>query len=615
MRTVNPSGNVDHRQCYNRGNQRSHALLNVSGRCRQLSDLFISYKREDLERVAAIQQALAGAGLSVWWDREIHGGDKWRLRIQSELEAAKCVLVVWSMSSIGEAADFVIDEANRGKRRGVLVQVRIDDVLPPLGFGEHQILDLIGWKGDLEDQRVEDLIAAVQARVEGGPLLEPGGTSALTRIRKLADGGDGRSMADLGLMYEDGENGLTQDDAQAVKWYQKAADLGDGRGMAYLGLMHGQGRGGLTADPVQAVSWYRKAVDAGDERGMVYLGYMYLFGLGGLPEDESQGAYWFRKAAEAGDQRGMLSLGLMYTRGWDGVPTDESQAVIWFKKAAEAGFGNAMVELGLIYAGGKGGLPKDETEAVIWFRRGAYRGNARGMLYLGVMYACGRGRLPKDGAQAASWYRKAAEEGDACAMVRLALMYEDGRGGLSKDHAQAVALLRKAAKDESYAQRARARGALRRLSLRRLRISLKPLFDHSFIVVTLKVLPSIAILMPLTLILYRESELPDFLEVLIILTLSISPCVAGFGLHNILFRQSRSIGWGARSLYTLATLESLCFFLFSLVASFGGNQSIMVSFLTAFGLGLFISWDRLRKERRMPIGGVEVSIWNWPMDL
>jgi hypothetical protein len=140
-----------------------------------MSDVFLSYKREDETRVAVLEQALKDANLDVWWDKRIPGGDKWRQRILIELESAKCVLVVWSEASTGPAADFVIDEANRAKQRGTLLQVRIDDVNLPLGFGEHQALDLIGWKGDVADPIFQDVVAATKARIEGRPIPAPQG--------------------------------------------------------------------------------------------------------------------------------------------------------------------------------------------------------------------------------------------------------------------------------------------------------------------------------------------------------------------------------------------------------------------------------------------------------
>jgi hypothetical protein len=140
-----------------------------------MSGIFISYKREDEARVAVLQRALKGADLDVWWDKEISGGDKWRQRLVTELEAAKCVLVVWSEASTGPAGDFVVDEANWAKQRGKLLQVRIDDVNLPLGFGEHQALDLVGWKGDVADSRFQDVVAAARALIEARPIPAPQG--------------------------------------------------------------------------------------------------------------------------------------------------------------------------------------------------------------------------------------------------------------------------------------------------------------------------------------------------------------------------------------------------------------------------------------------------------
>src|ERR1017187_1437365 len=140
-----------------------------------MSDVFISYKREDEARVAVLRRALKQAGLDVWWDREIPGGDKWRRRILTQLESAKCVIVVWSQASTGPAADFVIDEANRAKQRGTLLPVRIENVGPPLGFGEQQALDLIAWDGDAADPRFQDVVAAAKAVIEGSPVPTPQG--------------------------------------------------------------------------------------------------------------------------------------------------------------------------------------------------------------------------------------------------------------------------------------------------------------------------------------------------------------------------------------------------------------------------------------------------------
>jgi TPR repeat protein len=449
---------------------------------RQMSDVFISYKREDEQRVAAIHRALEHAGLSVWWDREIAGGDKWRQRIEEQLQIAACVLVVWSKHSTTTAGEFVVDEANHAKRRGVLVQVKIDEVSLPLGFGEQQAIDLAWWSGDNEDIRLQDLIAAVKTRVERGPLCAPDEIPEVLQLRKLAEAGDGQSMARLGLMYENGKGGLEKDFAQAVRWYRMAVETGNRRGMAYLGIMYENGLGGLREDKEEAAKLYRRASELGDARGMAYLGAMYEGGLGGLREDKEEAVKLYRKASELGDSRGMAYLATMYEHGLGGLApsvkcamewylraaelgelramvrlavlfesgradlrADPAQALYWFHKAAKADHTGSMVCLGLMYAEGMPGLAKDDAQAVLWFREAARLGERRGMTYLGVMFASGRGGLPKDGRHAVVWYHKAAAVGDGRGMSYLGLMHEQGLGGLTTDEAHAAELYLKAA--------------------------------------------------------------------------------------------------------------------------------------------------------------------------
>ena len=132
-----------------------------------MNEVFVSYKREDEPRVGRMVRALEDAGFSVWWDRGLGGGESWRAQIQSALDAARCVIVAWTHESVGTAGDFVRDEAGQAKRRGLLVPVLLDRVMPPLGFGEIQAIDLTHWKGNSRDPFFHDLCAVVTAKIEG----------------------------------------------------------------------------------------------------------------------------------------------------------------------------------------------------------------------------------------------------------------------------------------------------------------------------------------------------------------------------------------------------------------------------------------------------------------
>jgi TolB-like protein len=134
---------------------------------RSMSDVFVSYKAEDRKRVKPLVEALQAEGFSVWWDEQIGGGATWRHAIETELNAAKCVIVIWSNRSVGADGTFVQDEATRAQQRHVYVPVLIDKVHLPLGFGETQALPLTGWHGKRDDPRYEAVLAAVQRNVGG----------------------------------------------------------------------------------------------------------------------------------------------------------------------------------------------------------------------------------------------------------------------------------------------------------------------------------------------------------------------------------------------------------------------------------------------------------------
>jgi hypothetical protein len=147
-----------------------------------MSHAFLSYKSEDAERVARLAKALESSGLPIWWDRYLPGGENWHAQIQHALENASCVVVAWTHASVGPAGDFVRDEAREGKRRNMLVPVRLDQVSSPLGFGEIQTIDLSRWKGSAKDPFFQDLVEAIKAKMEGRPV--PAAKGPMTRLRQ-----------------------------------------------------------------------------------------------------------------------------------------------------------------------------------------------------------------------------------------------------------------------------------------------------------------------------------------------------------------------------------------------------------------------------------------------
>lgn len=109
------------------------------------SDIFLSYASDDRERILPLVRALEETGWTVFWDHTIPAGKTWAEVLEAEITTARSVIVVWSRRSA--RSDWVQEEANEGKRRKVLVPVRIDPVEPPFGFRQIQAADLAGWDG------------------------------------------------------------------------------------------------------------------------------------------------------------------------------------------------------------------------------------------------------------------------------------------------------------------------------------------------------------------------------------------------------------------------------------------------------------------------------------
>ncbi len=159
-----------------------------------MTHVMVSYKREDEPRVAALVRALRQNGLEVWWDQTLAAGEGWREAISEAVETAGCVVVVWTRGSTGPDGGFVRDEATRARQRGVLVPVRLDDVDPPLGFGELQAIDLRRWRGGRKDPFFLDLLAACKAKLEGLPA--PAAKGSTTRLfRRLRAGSLAAALA------------------------------------------------------------------------------------------------------------------------------------------------------------------------------------------------------------------------------------------------------------------------------------------------------------------------------------------------------------------------------------------------------------------------------------
>jgi TPR repeat protein len=86
------------------------------------------------------------------------------------------------------------------------------------------------------------------------------------------------------LKYFFGE-GVSQDFAEAVKWYLKAAEQGNADAQFNLGGIYQEGIV-VPQDYPQALNWYIKAAEQGHERAKTKLDTMYREDKGVPPDDK-----------------------------------------------------------------------------------------------------------------------------------------------------------------------------------------------------------------------------------------------------------------------------------------------------------------------------------------
>jgi formylglycine-generating enzyme required for sulfatase activity len=131
------------------------------------SNIFISYSKDDRERIQPLIRVLTEQGYKVFWDRTIPIGQTWRNYIATKIDDSEIFLLVWTRASV--ESKWVLEEADRAKGSGkIVLPVRLDDVPVPLGYSTYQAADLVDWKGDSSDRELKQLLRAMKGGAADG---------------------------------------------------------------------------------------------------------------------------------------------------------------------------------------------------------------------------------------------------------------------------------------------------------------------------------------------------------------------------------------------------------------------------------------------------------------
>jgi uncharacterized protein len=124
---------------------------------------------------------------------------------------------------------------------------------------------------------------------------------------------------------------------------------------------------GVTQDLAEAARWFKMAADQNNPDGQYNISQSYIHGTG-VPKNHDEGIKYLVKAANNNHPTALFNLGCISDR-----EGEYEQAFEYFKRSAEAGHPPAQHNLGMCYAKGEGTQRNDE-KAISWFRVAAGNG-------------------------------------------------------------------------------------------------------------------------------------------------------------------------------------------------------------------------------------------------
>lgn len=151
-----------------------------------MSDVFISYKREDRARVETLYALLLDLDVSAWFDGGLEVGVEWERRIFEQIDQAQAMIVCWTFAAV--SSHWVTREAKLGLERNILVPVMLQPcaLVPP--FDTLQAADLTDWDGAPDALEVQKVLGKLEHLL---------GRKNLARNARLRAGGQKEAMVDL----------------------------------------------------------------------------------------------------------------------------------------------------------------------------------------------------------------------------------------------------------------------------------------------------------------------------------------------------------------------------------------------------------------------------------
>ena len=187
---------------------------------------------------------------------------------------------------------------------------------------------------------------------------------SIPTLEERARGGDVAAQYELAKQLYEG-NDIVKDIVKSLHWAVLAAASGSADADYLAGIIYFEGNGGVSQDCKKALGFFTEAFSKGIAEAAFQIGRIYEHGLESTP-DNREASKWYAIGDERGVPVASNNLGLMYLEG-RGVKSDYGKARRLFEKALEKCVWVAAYNLGCMYEDGCG-MPIDLDEAKRYFK-------------------------------------------------------------------------------------------------------------------------------------------------------------------------------------------------------------------------------------------------------
>jgi TPR repeat protein len=203
----------------------------------------------------------------------------------------------------------------------------------------------------------------------------------------------------------------------ALEKFQSAAEAGYPDAFGAIGYFHANGVGGVTQNDAEALEWFQKGSDKGSVSAKVNLARFILEGRGAIA-DRAKGIALMEEAASKGSEDAQMALAEIYFMGlYDPeAKADFVKALPYVQACADRESASALNMLGLIYKEGHG-VAVNSNKAEELFRQAALKGDFKARSNLGELldpYSKKNSRR----IEAVAWLIVASRQGEPMAIYR-----------------------------------------------------------------------------------------------------------------------------------------------------------------------------------------------------